>query len=106
MFGLLLGNLRELSFRAYEKCTLMKELDMKTKLIASALVIATLATGCENPKQAVGTLGGGALGAWAGLQLKRSWQVVAAVERLRSPAGAISSWIKLIKPKRKTSTGS
>ena len=39
---------------------------MKTKLIASALVIATLATGCENPKQAVGTLGGGALGAWAG----------------------------------------
>ena len=66
MFGLLLGNLRELSFRAYEKCTLMKEMDMKTKLIASALVIATLATGCENPKQAVGTLGGGALGAWAG----------------------------------------
>ena len=40
---------------------------MKTKLIASGLVVALLATGCETgPKQAVGTLGGGALGAWAG----------------------------------------
>ena len=30
------------------------------------LLIAILATGCENPKQAIGTVGGGALGAWAG----------------------------------------
>ncbi|MBY0501262.1 MAG: glycine zipper 2TM domain-containing protein [Alphaproteobacteria bacterium] len=41
-------------------------MDMKTKIIASSLLVATLATGCENPKQAIGTLGGGALGAWAG----------------------------------------
>lgn len=39
---------------------------MKTKVIATSLVVACLATGCENPKQAVGSLGGGALGAWAG----------------------------------------
>ncbi len=39
---------------------------MKTKVIASSLLVALLATGCENPKQAIGTLGGGALGAWAG----------------------------------------
>lgn len=39
---------------------------MKTKVIASSLVVACLATGCENPKQADGSLGGGALGAWAG----------------------------------------
>lgn len=39
---------------------------MKTKVIASSLLVAILATGCENPKQAIGTLGGGALGAWAG----------------------------------------
>ena len=40
---------------------------MKTKFIASTLIVACLATtGCENPKQALGTLGGGALGAWAG----------------------------------------
>jgi len=39
---------------------------MKTKVIAASLVVACLATGCENPKQAIGSLGGGALGAWAG----------------------------------------
>src|ERR1700722_10372165 len=39
---------------------------MKTKIIASSLIVAFLATGCENPKQAIGSLGGGALGAWAG----------------------------------------
>jgi len=39
---------------------------MKTKLIASVLLASVALTGCENPKQAVGTLGGGALGAWAG----------------------------------------
>jgi len=41
-------------------------MNMKTKVIASSLLVAMLATGCENPKQAIGTLGGGALGAWAG----------------------------------------
>jgi surface antigen len=44
----------------------VKEMKMKTKVIAASLVIAGLATGCENPKQAIGTVGGGALGAWAG----------------------------------------
>lgn len=39
---------------------------MKTKIIALSLAVATLTTGCENPKQAIGTVGGGALGAWAG----------------------------------------
>ena len=39
---------------------------MKTKVIATSLIVACLTTGCENPKQAVGSLGGGALGAWAG----------------------------------------
>ncbi|MBY0291992.1 MAG: glycine zipper 2TM domain-containing protein [Alphaproteobacteria bacterium] len=39
---------------------------MKTKVIAASLIVASLATGCENPKQAIGTVGGGALGAWAG----------------------------------------
>lgn len=39
---------------------------MKTKIIAVSLIIASLTTGCENPKQAIGTVGGGALGAWAG----------------------------------------
>jgi surface antigen len=39
---------------------------MKTKVIAASLVVACFATGCENPKQAIGTVGGGALGAWAG----------------------------------------
>jgi len=39
---------------------------MKTKVIATSLVMACLVTGCENPKQTIGTLGGGALGAWAG----------------------------------------
>ncbi|HBG35126.1 MAG TPA: hypothetical protein DDX01_07280, partial [Holosporales bacterium] len=41
-------------------------LNMKTKIIAVSLAVATLTTGCENPKQALGTVGGGALGAWAG----------------------------------------
>lgn len=39
---------------------------MKTKIIATSLVLACFVTGCENPKQAIGTVGGGALGAWAG----------------------------------------
>lgn len=39
---------------------------MKTKVIVASLIVATLATGCENPKQAIGGVGGGALGAWAG----------------------------------------
>ena len=30
---------------------------MKTKVIATVLVAASLATGCENPKQAIGTFG-------------------------------------------------
>lgn len=38
---------------------------MKTKAIASTLLLAVIVTGCENPKQAIGTVGGGALGAWA-----------------------------------------
>src|SRR5258708_1182086 len=38
---------------------------MKTKVIGASLVIACFVTGCENPKQAIGTVGGGALGAWA-----------------------------------------
>lgn len=52
---------------------------MKTKIIASTLVVACLATGCENPKQALGTLGGGALGAWAGSTIgKGRGRVIAA----------------------------
>jgi len=39
---------------------------MKTKVIGASLIIATLMTGCENPKQAIGALGGGALGGYAG----------------------------------------
>lgn len=39
---------------------------MKTKLIACTLVVASLATGCENPKQAIGSLAGAGLGGWAG----------------------------------------
>ena len=39
---------------------------MKTKIIAASLIVASFATGCENPKQAIGTVGGGALGALAG----------------------------------------
>ena len=39
---------------------------MKTKIIAGTLLTAVILTGCETPKQTVGTLGGGALGAWAG----------------------------------------
>lgn len=39
---------------------------MKTKVIVASLIVASLTTGCENPKQAIGTVGGGALGAWAG----------------------------------------
>jgi surface antigen len=39
---------------------------MKTKVIASSLIVACLVTGCENPKQAVGTLAGAGLGGWAG----------------------------------------
>ncbi len=39
---------------------------MKTKVIASSLLVALLVTGCESPKQTIGTLGGGAIGALAG----------------------------------------
>lgn len=39
---------------------------MKTKIIASSLVFACLATGCENPKQAIGSLAGAGLGGYAG----------------------------------------
>ena len=40
---------------------------MKTKVIASGLIVAILATGCQTgPKQAVGTLAGAGLGGWAG----------------------------------------
>ncbi len=39
---------------------------MKTKVIACSLVLACFATGCENPKQTIGALGGGALGGYAG----------------------------------------
>lgn len=39
---------------------------MKTKLIVASLIVASVTSGCENPKQAIGTVGGGALGAWAG----------------------------------------
>ncbi len=39
---------------------------MKTKVIASLLIATSLMSGCENPKQTIGTIGGGALGAWAG----------------------------------------
>lgn len=39
---------------------------MKTKIIACSLVVACLTTGCENPKQAIGSLAGAGLGGWAG----------------------------------------
>lgn len=39
---------------------------MKTKVIACSLILATLATGCENPKQAIGSLAGAGLGGYAG----------------------------------------
>jgi len=39
---------------------------MKTKILASLLIATSLVSGCENPKQTLGTIGGGALGAWAG----------------------------------------
>lgn len=39
---------------------------MKTKVIAGSLIVACLATGCENPKQAIGALGGAGLGGYAG----------------------------------------
>lgn len=39
---------------------------MNTKVIACSLVVACLATGCENPKQAIGSLAGAGLGGWAG----------------------------------------
>ncbi len=61
---------------------------MKTKVIAS-LVVACLATGCENPKQAIGTVGGGALGAWAGSTIgKGSGNVVATA--VGAVAGALA----------------
>lgn len=39
---------------------------MKMKIIAATVCMAFVMTGCENPKQTMGTIGGGALGAWAG----------------------------------------
>jgi len=39
---------------------------MKTKVIACSLIVACLTTGCENPKQAIGTLAGAGLGGYAG----------------------------------------
>lgn len=39
---------------------------MKTKIVACSLVVACLATGCENPKQAIGSLAGAGLGGYAG----------------------------------------
>jgi surface antigen len=38
---------------------------MKTKLIAIGICTTFCLTACENPKQTVGAVGGGALGAWA-----------------------------------------
>lgn len=39
---------------------------MKTKIVASLLIASFMISGCENPKEAMGTIGGGALGALAG----------------------------------------
>lgn len=39
---------------------------MKTKIVACSLIAACLMSGCENPKQALGALGGGALGGYTG----------------------------------------
>jgi len=39
---------------------------MKKQTLASILILSAVITGCENTNQTVGTLGGGALGAWAG----------------------------------------
>ena len=39
---------------------------MKTKVIACSLVFACLASGCENPKQAIGALAGAGLGGYTG----------------------------------------
>lgn len=43
-----------------------KGIDMQTKIIAGSLIVACLATGCENPKQAIGSLAGAGLGGYAG----------------------------------------
>ncbi len=39
---------------------------MKSKVVIASLIVASVTSGCENPKQAIGAVGGGALGAWAG----------------------------------------
>jgi len=39
---------------------------MKTKVIGASLIMAFLVSGCENPKQAIGALGGGAAGGYIG----------------------------------------
>jgi surface antigen len=44
----------------------IKEMNMKMKVIGASLVMAFLITGCENPKQAIGALGGGAAGGYLG----------------------------------------
>jgi surface antigen len=52
---------------------------MKTKVIACSLVVACLATGCENPKQAIGSIAGAGLGGWAASNIGSGrGQVVAA----------------------------
>jgi len=67
IFSLLFLNHKVYKCDPYEFLrSLIKEMNMKTKFIAASLVVACFATGCENPKQAIGSLGGGALGAWAG----------------------------------------
>lgn len=51
---------------------------MKVQTIGPVLCIALLVAGCENPKQTIGTVGGGALGAWAASNIgKGSGKVVA-----------------------------
>jgi len=62
---------------------------MIKKIIVSSIAVACLTTGCENPKQALGTVGGGALGAWAGSTIgKGRGQVVAAA--VGGVAGALA----------------
>lgn len=39
---------------------------MKTKIIACSLVVACLTSGCETPKQTIGTLAGAGLGGYTG----------------------------------------
>lgn len=51
---------------------------MKLKAIIPVLSLSVLVTACENPKQTIGSVGGGALGAWAASNIgKGSGKVVA-----------------------------